>query len=50
MPKALLRGLAGTGVRLLLVGGADSLTVSGRGGRLVAEDPAHRRRRFTVAY
>lgn len=37
--KALLAGLAGTGVRLLLVGGAASLTVPGTGGATVIDDP-----------
>ncbi|QYN32065.1 NAD(P)H-binding protein [Pseudonocardia sp. DSM 110487] len=37
--KALLAGLAGTGARLVVVGGAGSLAVPGSGGRLVAEDP-----------
>ncbi|MEU7859751.1 NAD(P)H-binding protein [Nonomuraea sp. NPDC049141] len=37
--KALLAGLAGTGVRLLLVGGAAGLTVPGSGGRTVLDDP-----------
>jgi uncharacterized protein len=37
--KALLAGLAGTGTRLVVVGGAGSLAVPGSGGRLVAEDP-----------
>jgi putative NADH-flavin reductase len=37
--KALLAGLVGTGARLLVVGGAGSLTVPGSGGRLEAEDP-----------
>jgi putative NADH-flavin reductase len=40
MTKVLLAGLAGTGARLLVVGGAGSLTVPGTGGRLVADDPA----------
>lgn len=38
--KALLAGLAGTGVRLLVVGGAATLTVPGAGGITVVEDPA----------
>lgn len=38
--KALLAGLAGTGTRLLLVGGGANLAVPGSGGRLVADDPA----------
>ncbi|KJS52607.1 NADH-flavin reductase [Streptomyces rubellomurinus subsp. indigoferus] len=37
--RGLLAGLAGTGVRLLAVGGAGSLTVPGAGGMTVAEDP-----------
>jgi uncharacterized protein len=37
--KALLAGLSGTGVRLLLVGGAATLIVPGTGGRTVVEDP-----------
>lgn len=37
--KALLAGLAGTSVRLLLVGGAATLTVPGTGGTTVIEDP-----------
>ncbi|MEV0406104.1 NAD(P)H-binding protein [Actinoallomurus sp. NPDC050550] len=37
--KALLAGLAGTDVRLLVVGGAATLTVPGTGGRTVVEDP-----------
>lgn len=37
--KALLAGLAGTGVRLLLVGGAATLTVPGSGGRALIDDP-----------
>ncbi len=36
---ALLTGLAGSGARLVVVGGAGSLAVPGSGGRLVAEDP-----------
>ncbi|MFJ2581626.1 NAD(P)-dependent oxidoreductase [Kitasatospora aureofaciens] len=35
----LLAGLAGTGVRLLAVGGAGSLTIPGGGGKTVADDP-----------
>lgn len=38
--KAVLAGLAGTRVRLLLVGGAGSLTVPGSEGMTVSEDPA----------
>ncbi|MFI1180080.1 NAD(P)-dependent oxidoreductase [Streptomyces sp. NPDC020799] len=38
--RALLAGLARTGVRLLVVGGAGSLTVPGSGGRAVRDDPA----------
>lgn len=38
--RSLLSGLANTGVRLLVVGGAGSLVVPGRGGTLVADDPA----------
>lgn len=37
--KALLTGLAGTGVRLLVSGGAGSLTVPGAGGATVIDDP-----------
>lgn len=37
--QALLAGLAGTGVRLLLVGGAATLTLPGAGGMTVVEDP-----------
>ncbi|NYI04485.1 NAD(P)-dependent oxidoreductase [Allostreptomyces psammosilenae] len=37
--RGLLAGLAGSGVRLLLVGGAATLTVPGTGGRTVLEDP-----------
>jgi len=36
--KVLLAGLAGTGVRLLIVGGAGSLTVPGTGGATVIDD------------
>ena len=35
----MLAGLAGTGVRLLVVGGAGSLTVPGTGGTTVIDDP-----------
>ncbi|WP_052848735.1 NAD(P)-dependent oxidoreductase [Streptomyces avicenniae] len=38
---ALLDGLSGTGVRLLVVGGAGSLTVPGTDGTLVVDDPRH---------
>ncbi|MGI5339029.1 NAD(P)-dependent oxidoreductase [Streptomyces sp. CA-181903] len=38
--KALLTGVAGTGARLLVVGGAGSLTVPGGDGRTVLDDPA----------
>ncbi|MEU5427990.1 NAD(P)H-binding protein [Streptomyces olivoreticuli] len=38
--RALLAGLARTGVRLLVVGGAGSLTVPGSGGGVVRDDPA----------
>ncbi|WP_106538512.1 NAD(P)H-binding protein [Haloactinopolyspora alba] len=38
--KALVGGLAGTGTRLLLVGGAATLTVPGDGGTTVLDDPA----------
>ena len=37
--KALLAALARTGVRLLVVGGASSLTVPGTGGTTVSDDP-----------
>lgn len=37
--QALLAGLAGTGVRLLLVGGAATLTLPGTRGTTVVEDP-----------
>ncbi|MFD0278203.1 NAD(P)-dependent oxidoreductase [Kitasatospora sp. NPDC127111] len=37
--KGLLAGLAGTGVRLLLVGGAGSLTLPGGDGATVVDDP-----------
>lgn len=43
--KALLAGLAGSGARLLLVGGAASLTVPGAAGGTVLDDPA-----FPVAW
>ncbi|WP_329558789.1 NAD(P)H-binding protein [Streptomyces uncialis] len=39
--RGLLAGLAGSGVRLLVVGGAGSLTVPGSGGRLLVDDPAY---------
>jgi putative NADH-flavin reductase len=39
--EALLAGLARTGVRLLLVGGAGSLTVPGTGGTAAIDDPRH---------
>ncbi len=39
MTAAQLAGVVGTGARLLVVGGAGSLTVPGTGGRLVADDP-----------
>ncbi|MFJ9696036.1 NAD(P)-dependent oxidoreductase [Kitasatospora sp. NPDC101183] len=38
--RGLLTGLAGTGVRVLAVGGAGSLTVPGTGGATVLDDPA----------
>ena len=37
--NALMEGLAQTGVRLLVVGGAATLTVPGTGGKTVIEDP-----------
>jgi putative NADH-flavin reductase len=37
--KALLAGLSGSGVRLLVVGGAATLTVPGAGGTTVVDDP-----------
>ncbi|MCO5988744.1 NAD(P)H-binding protein [Actinoallomurus spadix] len=37
--KTLLAGLAGTGVRLLVVGGAATLTVPGTGGLTLVEEP-----------
>ncbi|MEV7027599.1 NADH-flavin reductase, partial [Kitasatospora sp. NPDC093558] len=37
--KGLLAGLAGTGVRLLAVGGAGSLTVPGTGGTALVDTP-----------
>ncbi|TVT53201.1 NAD-dependent epimerase/dehydratase family protein [Amycolatopsis rhizosphaerae] len=37
--EAVLAGLRGTGIRLLVVGGAASLTVPGTGGATVVEDP-----------
>ncbi|MCW2877800.1 MAG: hypothetical protein JWQ95_1900 [Sphaerisporangium sp.] len=39
--RALLAGLSGSGVRLLAVGGAGSLTVPGSGGTLVVDDPSY---------
>lgn len=39
--RALLAGVARTDVRLLVVGGAGSLTVPGTGGRTVIDDPDH---------
>ncbi|MEV8315226.1 NAD(P)H-binding protein [Streptomyces sp. NPDC059900] len=39
--RALLAGLDRTGVRLLIVGGAGSLTVPGSGGVLAVDDPAY---------
>ncbi len=39
--KALMDGLARTGVRLLVVGGAASLVVPGSGGRIVLDDPSY---------
>lgn len=39
--KSLLEGLAGTGVRLLIVGGAGSLTVPGTQGVLAIDDPTY---------
>ncbi|MGW8888612.1 NAD(P)-dependent oxidoreductase [Streptomyces sp. NPDC055749] len=39
--RALLSGLAGTGARLLVVGGAGSLTVPGTRGVLAIDDPAY---------
>ncbi|WP_280697813.1 NAD(P)H-binding protein [Kitasatospora sp. GP82] len=41
--KALLAGLARTGVRLLVVGGAGSLTVPGTGGATAPPHQVHRR-------
>jgi len=38
--KALLAGLTRTGVRLLVVGGAATLTVPGDGGTIVIDDPS----------
>jgi putative NADH-flavin reductase len=38
--RSLLAGLARTNVRLLLVGGAATLTVPGAGGRTVIDDPS----------
>jgi putative NADH-flavin reductase len=39
--KAMLTALSGTGVRLLAVGDAGSLTVPGSGGTLAVDDPEH---------
>ncbi|MGW7065745.1 NAD(P)-dependent oxidoreductase [Streptomyces sp. NPDC054855] len=39
--KSLLEGLSGTGVRLLIVGGAGSLTVPGTRGVLAIDDPRY---------
>ncbi|MFD7548992.1 NAD(P)-dependent oxidoreductase [Streptomyces sp. NPDC059578] len=39
--RGLLAGLTGTGVRLLVVGGAGSLVVPGSGGRLLVDDPVY---------
>ncbi|MGY1455041.1 NAD(P)-dependent oxidoreductase [Streptomyces sp. SS8] len=39
--RILLAGAAGAGARLLLVGGAGSLTVPGTGGRTVLDDPRY---------
>ncbi|MGW6061883.1 NAD(P)-dependent oxidoreductase [Streptomyces sp. NPDC055189] len=39
--RALLAGMHKTGVRLLVVGGAGSLTVPGSGGVLAVDDPAY---------
>ncbi|MEU7582738.1 NAD(P)H-binding protein [Streptomyces sp. NPDC041068] len=39
--RSLLAGLAGTGVRLLIVGGAGSLTVPGTAGVLAIDDPRY---------
>lgn len=39
--KAVLAGLAGSGTRLLVVGGAGGLTVPGSGGTAAVDDPAH---------
>lgn len=39
--RALLTGIARSGARLLLVGGAASLTVPGTGGRAVVDDPRY---------
>ncbi|MFH0242146.1 NAD(P)-dependent oxidoreductase [Streptomyces sp. HK10] len=39
--RTLLAGAAGAGTRLLLVGGAGSLTVPGTGGRTVLDDPRY---------
>lgn len=39
--RTMLAALAGSGVRLLVVGGAGGLTVPGAGGRTVLEDPRY---------
>lgn len=39
--RGLMEGLAGSGARLLVVGGAASLTVPGTGGRTVIDDPRY---------
>lgn len=39
--RGLLAGLAGTGIRLLAVGGAGSLAVPGTGGTLAIDDPQY---------
>lgn len=46
MAQAVLSGAARSSVRLLLVGGAGSLTVPGTGGTLVIDDPRHLDGRF----